>query len=127
MSVDLEGIVINVLGFFDEAEGEWSAVALEMDIWGHGATRDEAFAELDELVEMQVSFAVGQDDLSLLYRPAPQEYWDKFREVRADQFVHLGEPATDPKGKAVGTIRLPEPHVIEAMKKNDRFELPAPG
>ena len=34
-------------------------------------------------------------------------------------------PIPDPKGRMIGTIRLPEPHVIEAMKRTERFDRPA--
>jgi len=42
---------INILGFFNENEGVWSAVALELDLWGYGETKEESIEELVEMIQ----------------------------------------------------------------------------
>ena len=74
-------------------DGEFAAVALDMDLWGAGETAEEALAALAEAVEMQVSYAVQHGELHLLEHPAPAEYVAAAREVR-DAYVH-GRSAPD--------------------------------
>ena len=40
-----------------DEDSNWSAVALELDIWGFGDSKEEAMADLDELIETQIEFA----------------------------------------------------------------------
>lgn len=47
--LETEDITFKVLGFYNEQEKEWNAVALEMDIWGRGRTLQEAHDELKDL------------------------------------------------------------------------------
>jgi hypothetical protein len=54
-------VTINVLGL--RAEDEWSAVALELDIWGHGAT-------LEALVREQAPASSDYDIAGLPLLPA---------------------------------------------------------
>jgi len=60
----------------------WQAHALEMDIVAEGATFEKATEELMELVGMQISFAMDQDDPDLIYKPAPPHLIQRFAEVR---------------------------------------------
>lgn len=47
-------------------EWKWSAVALEMDLWGFGNTVDSARRDLEELMEIQYEFAVDRDEMEIL-------------------------------------------------------------
>ena len=61
---------------------KWCAVALEMDIWGFGNTAEEAMEDLDELVDIQIEFAVGKKRLSILNHPADEKWfqlWDRLQ------------------------------------------------
>ncbi len=66
---------INILGFFDKEEGAWSAVALELDLWGFGDTKEESLQELVEMIEAQMGFSEFKENPDLLLRPAPAMYF----------------------------------------------------
>ena len=66
---------INVLGFFNEDDGVWSVVALELDLWGFGDSKEESLQELVEIIEMQVNFSEYKENPELLLHPAPAMYF----------------------------------------------------
>ena len=75
---------ISILGY--QEEGEWVAHALEMDLIGIGDTWEEARAELVGTVHAHISIARDKNDPSLLFRLAPEELLEKYRQaVRADK------------------------------------------
>ena len=62
-------------------EGMRVAHCLEMDIVGIGNTFAQALKDLDELIEMQVSFAVANNQPDLLYHPAPARYFEIYNKL----------------------------------------------
>jgi len=72
---------ISVLGFFDNDEGAWSAVALEFDLWGYGDTKEESLEELKDAIEMQVSFSEFKENPDLLLHPALPMYFRMFAQA----------------------------------------------
>lgn len=68
--------VINVLAWCEDSE--WTAVALEMDLQGFGATRAAAEANLQGLILMQMELAVQKRDSRLMFRSAPPHLWSIF-------------------------------------------------
>lgn len=70
---------LKVLGY--QEDGKWVAHCLEMDLLGHADTFDAALADLRELVEMQVSFAMQKGQHSLLYHPAPVRFFDIYNRL----------------------------------------------
>lgn len=68
MTSTLTGIFVNVLGY--QEDNEWVALALEMDLRGYGATFEEALAELQDLVNMQISFAHQAGHIESAFFPA---------------------------------------------------------
>ena len=87
---------------------KWCAVALEMDIWGFGNTIEEAMKDLDELVEIQIEFAIGKNKLSLLDHPADKKWFDfwnmlekiKKKEENLSSFT-LKNPSFPPPEEAI--------------------------
>ena len=73
-------VVVSVLGYIED--GDWVAHALEMDVIGVGSTWKEALSALDENIQAQVSFAKYRGDDSLIFQPAPAEFFEKFREAQ---------------------------------------------
>ena len=73
---------ISVLGF-QQKDGEWASVALELDLWGYCDTKEESAQELLDMVNMQLGFAEYKDNPDLIFRPAPVEYFQIFAEVKA--------------------------------------------
>jgi len=72
---------VKVIGF--KEAGSYTAVALEMDLSGFGDSIEEALEDLEDHIRMQISFALQQNDLSLLERQAPKEYQDMYRDCMA--------------------------------------------
>ena len=64
----LRELTVNILGYREE--GQWVALALEMDLRGRGDTFEDAAAELEELIEMQVSFAYFKNKPELILKAA---------------------------------------------------------
>lgn len=110
-------INISVLGF---QEGEQCvAIALEMDLRGYGTTFEAALVELQELVEMQVSFAHFKRDPELIFHPAEPTYWRLYAQVNQDRLRALsgGIEDTEPEYQA-GVLSLPPAHVIASLSKD---------
>lgn len=70
---------LNVLGY--QEEGEWVALALEMDLRGYGPTFQEATKELHELVTTQIGFARFKRQPELIWKPAEPVYWRLFEDA----------------------------------------------
>ena len=69
----------------DENKDVWNAVALGCDIWGVGDTKDEAMADLNELLDAHIEFVVDKNAIHMLDHPTEQKYfnmWDEQREER---------------------------------------------
>jgi hypothetical protein len=98
-------LTLNVLGYED---GEWVALALEMDLRGYGPTFQDAVRELTDLVKTQVSFAHFKGQPEMVLKPAEPVWWERYAEVRRDRLDSLiretSRPAT---GFEIAEIRLP--------------------
>lgn len=58
------------------SEGNFQiAHCLEFDIVAQGKKKIEALKNLLDAIELQVSFAVENNDLASIFTPAPAEYW----------------------------------------------------
>ena len=79
---------IHCLAFLSPDEGsKWCAVALEMDIWGFGDTMEEAMADLDELINTQIEFALEKKKPSILDHPTDKKWfdlWDALDKIRKE-------------------------------------------
>lgn len=108
---------INILGY--QEEGEWVALALEMDIRGYGPTWDDAVADLQDMVLMQISFAHFKGQPEMIWRRAADEYWTKFAETQREKLVRVLAQESEVEGEAThhaGGLALPPAYVIEAMR-----------
>lgn len=96
--------VAQVLGYRED--GDWVALALEMDLRGHGKSFEEALDDLSESVSMQISFAHSKGQPDMIWRPAEPIYFQLFSQVR-NQLLHeaFQRPRTD--DYAVGGLPLP--------------------
>lgn len=87
-------IGVDVLSMRHE-NGSWSCVAVNMDIWGYGDTEEEAFNEMVGSVSAQVSFAVQQDDMSLLDFPAEDKYIHMYKQAKFEALSKAIQPDID--------------------------------
>ena len=109
-----DSAVLSVLGYREE--GEWVALALEMDLRGYGATIDKALAELSGLVAMQISFARFKGQPEMISKPAEPVYWRLFETAMRDHLrdLALSSIPTNPEYEA-RSLPLPPPHVIAEL------------
>lgn len=105
---------LDVLGY--QEEGEWVALALEMDLRGYGDTLSKAVDELEDLVTMQVSFARLKSQPGLVWKPAEAIYWRLFENARRNHLEEIILDATprNPSFEARG-IPLPRPHEVSEL------------
>jgi len=64
------------------------AHCLDLDIVAQGATVSQVKANLIDLINDQIEFAVDNDLEELIVHPAPAEYWRKFYEIKASTLRH---------------------------------------
>lgn len=107
--------VISVLGY--QEEGEWVALALEMDLRGYGKTFDDALEELVDCIAMQISFAEKKGHPEMVFHPADSTYYLLFAQVRQDRLQAMGQSLGETEYLA-GGMPMPEPHIIDAIKHN---------
>lgn len=74
-----------------DADSRWCAVALEMDIWGFGDTAKQAMEDLDELIEIQIEFAVGKKALGVLDHPTEKKWFDLWNALQKFEKEHAEE------------------------------------
>lgn len=121
----MEGpFLASILTFYDEETEEWNSVALEMDIWGYGRTPEESFTNVNELVCMQISFALFKGQPEMIWHRAEDFYWNLLEEARRAELIqHLGssvveiEPTTNKERKYTSSLPFPSPQVIEEKRK----------
>lgn len=115
---------LSILGYRED--GEWVALALEMDLRGYGRTWTEALEELDELVLMQISFAHFKGQIDMIWKSAEEQYWELFRQAQRARLAEVAaaEHADDQVEFHAGGLVIPPAHVIAAQ--SGRF-LPANG
>lgn len=107
-------VILNVLGY--QEEGEWVALALEMDLRGYGKTFEDALRELQDLVEAQIAFALFKGRPEMAWKPAEPVYWQLFAQVREDRFLHLADETRRHLEYRVAGMPIPPPHVIQTLK-----------
>lgn len=112
----LSGICLSVLGY--RAEGEWVALALEMDLRGYGKSLKEAFEELHGLVLMQISFALVKRQPEMIWKGADPIWFDRFAEARRAQMESAITEAPLDADFQAGGLEIPPAHVISHLKNN---------
>ena len=94
-------MTLRVLGYLEDRG--WAAHCLETDLVGRGKTFAIALKCLEELTEMQGSFATQTNQRSLLDHPAPPEIWQTFERVTQEQLRSVQEP-TASRTNALGAL-----------------------
>ena len=122
---NIHDVNVSVLGFRED--GEWCALALEMDLRGYGETFEAATEDLHASIAMQISFAVSKDQPSMIFHPAEPVYFSLFAQVRNDRLhslaagqVSTSGPDTIEDEYAVAGLPMPPGHVIAAWEGGGR-------
>lgn len=112
------GVTISVLGY--QEEGEWAALALEMDLRGYGETFEIALSDLEGLIEMQISFAEFKGQPDMVLHPAAPIYFHLYAQLRDDLLRSLASHhqncQVEPEYQICG-VPVPPAHAIAKYKK----------
>ena len=81
-----------------EAEGEWVAHCLDLDLVTTAGTSAQAEKDIIDLIICQVDFAFRNDNMENLFQPAPAEAWAMLgkvkscekKEVKKQDHSHIG-------------------------------------
>lgn len=99
-------LTLRVLGY-KQPDGEWAAHCLETDLVGYGKTFDKAIKHLEELTEMQISFALFKDQPSLLDCPASPEIFETFGVLQRQSLCYYTKKRVVDRKRRLGSIQLP--------------------
>ncbi|HEX19589.1 MAG TPA: hypothetical protein ENG78_02045 [Acidiferrobacteraceae bacterium] len=111
-------VTISVLGYHED--GEWVALALELDLRGYGDTFEDAIEDLNSQVEMQISFAEFKDEADMIFHPAEATYFSLYAQVRYDMLRSLvSSKESSVTEYQVAGIPIPDAHIIHNLK--DKF------
>lgn len=80
-------VLLNVLGYRED--GDWVALALEMDLRGYGDTFGEALQELKDLVATQIRFAQFKGQPEVVWKSAEAVWFERFADVRRERLNAL--------------------------------------
>lgn len=83
-------IPLQILGYRDD--GQWVALALEMDLRGYGQTFDQALDELAGAIEAQIELALEKDCPEILYFPAEPFYFQMYERAKMSALSTFGRP-----------------------------------
>ena len=73
--------------------GQFVAHCLELDIVCVAETENKVMKELSDSIVNQVSYALSNDNVGYLYRPAPDNFWKEYLEssTRVEGELHVYE------------------------------------
>jgi len=110
-------IKLRVLGY--QEDGEWVALALEMDLRGYGETFQGALVELRDLVATQLSFADFKSQPELIWKDAAPVYFTLYEKASSER-LHALARHVQPSDldTELAEMPLPDPQVIAAMKSS---------
>jgi hypothetical protein len=108
-------IPLRILGYREG--GEWVALALEMDLRGYGATFKEAYADLRNLVLMQLGFATFKGQPGMIWKNAEPVWFHQWETARTERLVaFIGQRTISHADTEVAELPLPDPSVISECK-----------
>ena len=106
---------ISILGY--KEDGEWVALALEMDIRGYGKTFEEALDDLRDLVFMQIGFALSKNCEDMIWKDAEQRYFEMYAQTHRDELRKaLRDPGRNHPEYQTAGLRIPPAHVIAGLR-----------
>jgi hypothetical protein len=108
-------VTLNVLGYLED--GEWVALALEMDLRGYGQSFKEALEELTDLVATQIRFAQFKGQAELVWKSSEPVWFERFADVRRERLNALVQDR-EPSDLSydVACLMIPPAHSAGALK-----------
>ena len=114
-------VYVSVLGYRED--GQWCALALEMDLRGYGRSFDEALEDLRESMTMQIGFALFKNEPGMILFPADPIYFSLYAQVRSDRIMALAAGSSDStetekqREYAIAGIPIPPAHVVASRRE----------
>jgi len=78
MGLLMKKLNVKLRAIFYREGDEWAAHCLEMDILGHGETKEQALAQMTEALRIQVADSIDSGNLGNLFMPADDEIFRKY-------------------------------------------------
>jgi len=100
-------LYLRVLGY-GKPDNTWAAHCLETDLVGYGRTFQAALANLIELTEMQISFAIYKNQPALLDRPAPAQILETYNSLLRASLERFTQPSLRDRKHYITSIPWPE-------------------
>jgi hypothetical protein len=121
MSEEAKTFEVNVLIFRDDSE--WSAVALEMNVRGYGASQQDARRDVIEMLSAQVTYAVQMGHPETVWSRAEQKYWQMWEQARRSEFVAEASGVQGPAEPVAESIPL---SLLLSMKQTEKWTAASP-
>jgi len=78
------------------------AHCLEFDIVAQGKKKIEALKNLLDAIELQISFALENNDLVSIFNPAPAEYWKYNTDFQNERIQAISVYSVHPRSNSIG-------------------------
>jgi hypothetical protein len=105
MSEEAKAFEVSVIVFRDGSV--WTALALEMDIRGYGASRKAAVDDALSMITAQVSFAVQTGHAESVWKRAEEKYWQMWENARRNQFIAEISGSEAPADEIADLVPIP--------------------
>ena len=116
MSEEAKTFEVNVLIYRDGSE--WTALALEMNVRGYGASQQDALSDVIEMLSAQVSFAVQMCHPESVWNRAEQKYWEVWEQARRNEFVAEASGVDKPGDPVAESVPL---WLLLSMKQAEKW------
>lgn len=105
---------LRIIGYHED--GEWVALALEMDLRGYGKTFQKAFKDLKDLVTMQVSLATFKHCPDMIWKNAEPVWFARWESARMERLWAAGRRRLVEKPDTeLADLPIPPAHVISRI------------
>jgi hypothetical protein len=99
-------LYLRVLGYLRQ-DGSWAAHCLETDLVGYGKSFQAALDNLQELTEMQISFAIYKNQPALLDCPAPPDIIEMYNYLVRSSIQWFTRPEKKDRKRRITSIPWP--------------------
>ncbi len=72
----MQQIRIQLRAVFYRESGFWIAHCLEMDVMGHGRTKQQAFTKMNEAIAIQLSASMAHQNRANIFQPADARFFE---------------------------------------------------
>lgn len=108
---------IQLRAVFYKESATWIAHCLEMDVMGHGRTKQKAFASLKEAITLQLANSLQHGNRANIFMPADAKFFEMYMAGKdtaaGDVEIHEVEPPTTKRK------REPAPYVVEELQTRE--------